>query len=113
MTDKIIFKKYLKLWPEEETVSILIPVYNEKDVIGKLIMEWQNEVLHFLPKNSSLVIDDGASTDGTSEIIKELTQLYPNIIHNISVQRDGFGNALKRLIGSVKTHWFFVRDGDG
>jgi|LakMenE01Jun11ns_1017448.scaffolds.fasta_scaffold9789245_2 glycosyltransferase involved in cell wall biosynthesis len=113
MTDKIIFKKYLKLWPEEETVSILIPVYNEKDVIGKLIMEWQNEVLHFLPKNSSLVIDDGASTDGTSEIIKELTQLYPNIIHNISVQRDGFGNALKRLIGSVKTHWFFVSDGDG
>ena len=51
-------------------ISIVIPVLNEADTIGKLLSHLKD---NSDPKNiSEIIIVDGGSTDGTREILKRL-----------------------------------------
>ena len=57
---------------------IVIPTYNEKGNIGKLIDVVQ-KVIKRVPKNFDvhiLVVDD-TSPDGTAEVVKKYTKKYP------------------------------------
>lgn len=92
-------------------VSLLMPVFNEEDVIEKNIVEWINEVIIHLPSGSELVIDN-ASTDGTSEILENLRKKY-DFIKIIRSKRDGFFNASIRLYENAKCDVIFFTDSDG
>jgi len=90
-----------------KTLSILIPVYNEKKTIGTILKKvidvplpgWKRDVV---------VIDDG-STDGTTDILrrweKQVTVVYQK--HN-----RGKGAALRAGIGSAKGDIILVQDAD-
>ncbi len=94
-----------------EPVSILMPVYNEPDIIQSVIEEWHQEVITFLPSGSELLFDD-ASNDRTTQILYNLKKRYPYIqIHH--TERDGFGNAAKRLYIRAKNPLVFFTDSDG
>lgn len=64
---------------EEEKVSLLIPIYNERKYIVDLI----KSILNFTYDNSKIevIFVDGGSTDGTIEIIKN----YNNDINNLYI----------------------------
>ena len=57
------------MWNQQGSriISIIIPVYNERDTIIKLL----DRVLQFEMKKEVIIIDDG-STDGTAEILRDL-----------------------------------------
>jgi len=57
---------------------IIIPTYNEKENIAKIIPY----TLHLSDRFEVLIIDDG-SPDGTAQIVKEMMLQFPNKIHII------------------------------
>ena len=96
-----------------EPISILLPTCNEIPVIESVIKEWL-EVLNRLPIGSDLKFEDANSTDGTREILIQYSEKFPTLV-KISLQgnRDGFSNAVKRLIRDSSNPWIFVADTDG
>jgi glycosyltransferase involved in cell wall biosynthesis len=96
-----------------EPISILLPTCNEVAVIESVIEEWL-EVLNFLPIGSDLKFEDANSTDGTREILIQYNEKLPNLVKiSLRTDRDGFSNAIKRLIQSSSNPWIFVADTDG
>ena len=56
---------------EELLLSVVIPVYNEKETIQEII-----ERVCAVPLRKEILITDDCSTDGTCEIMKQLEQKY-------------------------------------
>ncbi|MBV8781039.1 MAG: glycosyltransferase family 2 protein, partial [Phycisphaerae bacterium] len=61
------------------SVSILMPICNESEVVESVVEEWDREVFRYLPAGSELLFDDGASTDGTLEKLDTLREKHPYI----------------------------------
>lgn len=88
-------------------VSIVIPVYNEKDMILKVIDSvekqkvsgWQKEII---------IIDDG-STDGTREVLKKVSKKYTVIFQN---ENQGKGAALNKGFKKVTGEVILIQDAD-
>ena len=93
-------------------VSIVMPVCNEVTVIDRVISEWTT-MLNRLPDGSLLEIEDANSNDGTIEILQKWEAADPRIEVTYFPQRDGFTNALRRLLANAKNDWIFVSDSDG
>ncbi|TDO22566.1 polyprenol monophosphomannose synthase [Pedobacter duraquae] len=73
---------------------VIIPTYNEKENIGKIISKVISLGLDF----HLLIIDDG-SPDGTANIVKQIQTEYPDIVH--LEQRQG-----KLGLGTAYIHGF-------
>ena len=58
-------------------VSVFVPTYNHKDYIAQALESILMQEVSF---PYEIIIHDDASTDGTTEIVKEYERLYPNII---------------------------------
>jgi glycosyltransferase involved in cell wall biosynthesis len=99
-------KKKIKLLP----VSILLPVFNEQDVIEDVINEWNVKVLKKI-KGSELIIDD-CSSDNTKQIILRIKKKIQNIKYGFN-KRDGFQNAIARMAKKAKNRLLFMTDSDG
>ena len=52
-------------------LSIVVPVFNEKDTIGQVIQDIQNVPLQEGIEKELIVVDDGSS-DGTQDVLKKL-----------------------------------------
>jgi len=89
-----------------------MPVCNEADIIESVIDEWLNDVFQYLPEGSEFIFDDGASTDGTLDIISNYSKKY-NFIKVYKEKRDGFGIAAKRLYKRANCPLIFFTDSDG
>jgi glycosyltransferase involved in cell wall biosynthesis len=94
-----------------EPVSILMPVFNEADIIEDVIQEWVDDVIQFCPAGSELVLED-CSTDGTDEILRKLAARYPFLRVNFAA-RDGFFNSAIRLYNDARCPLVFFTDSDG
>ena len=93
-------------------VSIVMPVCNEVTVIDRVISEWTT-MLNRLPDGSLLEIEDANSNDGTIDILRKWEDADPRIKVTYFPERDGFTNALRRLLANAKNDWVFVSDSDG
>ena len=95
-----------------QPVSILMPVRNEASIIAEVVEEWHRDVFAHLPEESELLFDDGASTDGTLEILEKLGQTH-RYIRVICSKRDGFAAAARRLYAAARCPLIFFTDSDG
>lgn len=90
-------------------VSIILPVYNEKDhiltVLNSVIREMKNAGVDF----EIIVVDDG-SIDGTAEKIERSGLKIILIRHNIN---KGYGSALKTGIRNSVYNLIVIMDADG
>ena len=64
-----------------ESVAICMPVLNEIGVIEEVIIEWL-QICESLPNGSYLNIEDGGSSDGTVECLREMSRSN-SLIHII------------------------------
>jgi len=78
-------------------VSVLCAIRNDV----RFIRETLDSVIRQNYTNWELIVLDGASTDGTVEIVKEFAQKYPNIIFH-SEADDGQWQALDRALTLAK-----------
>lgn len=56
------------LMSNQELISVVIPVWNEKDRIERAIVSMQNQTW----KNLEIIVVDDGSTDGTQDIVKKI-----------------------------------------
>ncbi len=87
-------------------LSIVIPVYNEIDTIGRIITR-----VAALPLNLELVIVDDFSTDGTREVLEKLVGL-PNVQIILKGKNQGKGAALRTGFQYFSGDFVVVQDAD-
>ncbi|MEY5042499.1 MAG: hypothetical protein RLZZ414_2063 [Bacteroidota bacterium] len=82
--------------------TVIIPAYNEGEVITSVINELRENDIHNI-----LVINDGSS-DNTEEVLKKANVNF--ITHKTN---KGYGASLKTGIKNAKTDFVAIYDGDG
>lgn len=88
-------------------LSIIIPIYNEKNTLSAILKEVEGADALGLEKEIILV-DDG-STDGTREILKELESKYKIIYHQ---KNQGKGQALRNGFPQASGDIILIQDAD-
>lgn len=92
-------------------LSIVLPVYNEKNTIEIVIKEWK-KVLSKIKINYEIVICEDGSNDGTSDFLKKIKNKY-NIKLNQSNIRRGYGPAVIEGIKIASGERILSIDSDG
>src|SRR3982074_2400207 len=91
-------------------LSVVMPCYNEKDTIEKIIDEVQAVNLGTTKKE--VVIVDDCSKDGTRDILKKLAKKHDNITLIFQDANQGKGAALKKGLLATKGDVVVVQDAD-
>lgn len=88
-------------------VSIIIPVYNEKDYIVEILnrVNEQKKIIDL-----EIIVSDDCSDDGTLEILKENPNLYDCLI--TASKNQGKGSAITQSISRVKGDVIIIQDAD-
>ena len=92
-------------------LSVLIPVYNERYLVGELIRRVLDAPLPRAMQRELIVVDDG-STDGTREILEELAEKHPEIVYHAHEQNQGKAGAIRTAIGLASGEWCIFQDAD-
>lgn len=91
------------------TISIVIPVYNEKDTILKVIEKLENLNFKDLEFEKEIIIVDDNSDDGTRKILKQLEEDYKVFYHS---ENKGKGAALHTGFREANGDYIVVQDAD-
>lgn len=89
-------------------LSVVIPVYNEKNTIRELLEKVKavNDV------DKEIIVVDDASTDGTVDILKELEKTNPDIKFFYKQINKGKGDTLKVGFSKTTGDYVIVQDAD-
>lgn len=104
-------KKFLK-GLEEESISVVIPSYNEAKNIEKVVAEAKVVLINLKMRWEIVLVDDG-STDGTGKITDKLSQKDKHVRAVHHQYNKGFTGAMKTAFQSAKNHLVFLAPGDG
>ncbi|GIW69566.1 MAG: glycosyl transferase [Patescibacteria group bacterium] len=89
-------------------LSIVVPVYNEKNTIEKIL----DEIRAVEGLEKEIIVVDDASTDGTVEILKRLEAKNPDIKFIYKEKNRGKGHTLKIGFEHVTGDYVIVQDAD-
>lgn len=93
-------------------LAIIIPVYNEDEIISEVLIDWINVLLPMNIDFKIKVINDG-STDNTLSIIKKNQERFPNIIDVEDKVNTGHGpTILQAYRNNINYKWIFQVDSD-
>lgn len=91
-------------------LSVLMPAYNEKDTIEKIIKKVQAVKLGKV-KLEIVIVDDG-SRDGTREILSRLAKKHHNIKVILHKKNGGKGRAVRTAIENMTGDIAIIQDAD-
>lgn len=92
-------------------LSIVIPAYNERDYIEKVIQMVEDVKLDYRIEREIIVVDDG-STDGTREILSRLKEEKPHLKIIFQERNMGKGAALRKGFENVTGDIIVIQDAD-
>lgn len=92
-------------------LSIVMPVYNEEDVIEKVVCNFCDKVLNRFKKKEFILVND-CSADATLSILKRLQREYPYIRIFTNSRNRGYGISLLRAYRAAKGDYIFHSDSD-
>ena len=90
------------------TLSIIIPVYNEKKTIQTII----EKVIRFKELEKEVIVVDDCSTDGTSEILQLLSKKYSEIRYLKNEKNLGKGAAIRKALEIITKDIVIIQDAD-
>ncbi len=88
-------------------VSIIIPVYNEKDTIKELLEKVKFAKFSDLEKE--IIIVDDCSNDGTTDVLRELRKEYKVLFHE---KNQGKGAAIRTAVKEATGDFVVIQDAD-
>ena len=88
-------------------LSIIIPVYNEKNYILTVLEKVNKQKNKF---DIEIIVTDDGSTDGTVDLIKNNSHLYNKAIFHEKNQ--GKGSAIKECLNHVTGDYILIQDAD-
>jgi glycosyltransferase involved in cell wall biosynthesis len=86
--------------PQKE-LSILLPAFNEATQIQRCIKEAE-AAAQKLAKNYEIIVSEDGSTDGTDQIVAEMTKSDPNLLLLHAPIRLGKGKAVKNAVNASR-----------
>lgn len=89
------------------TVSVILPVHNERDNIQPLIAEIQR-ILH--PQSHQIIVVDDQSSDGTETVLRGLSEDGTVVIHTDA--RLGLARSIEAGIARAEGEFIVVMDSD-
>lgn len=92
-------------------VSIVMPAYNEEEIIERTVREWHEEVIARIPDSELIVVDD-CSRDKTGEVLARLAQEIPSLRPLTPERNGGHGKALRYGFDHACKDWVFQTDSD-
>lgn len=92
-------------------VSIVMPAYNEVEIIEGSVREWYEEVVSKIP-NSDLIVVDDCSTDGTGDVLADMKAGLPRLRVVRPSTNGGHGKALRLGFRHVSQEFVFQTDSD-
>ena len=96
----------------KNSVSICLPIFNEAKSIEAVIKEWE-VCMKNLSLDYEIICSEDGSTDGTTEIIKNLCKNNSKIINNHSKLKRGYTNAVMSGIELASCEYILCIDSDG
>lgn len=97
--------------PGDCMVSIVMPAYNEQEIIEKTVQEWYREVISRIPGAELIVVND-CSKDMTGEVLARLAKEIPALRALTAECNGGHGRALRYGFDHVTQDWVFQTDSD-
>ena len=91
-------------------LSIVIPVYNEKNTILEIIKIVKNAYLSTKITEREIIIVDDCSKDGTQDILKSISDSEINIFYH--AKNTGKGGALKTGFKKMTGDFVIIQDAD-
>ena len=93
-------------------LSILMPVYNEKNSVGDIVRKVLHQKVAGIDQTELIIVDD-ASTDGTVEVIRELAKSHPMQVCAFYHSRNsGKGAAIHTAIEKMTGDVCIIQDAD-
>jgi len=91
------------------TLSIIIPIYNEKNTITEILKRIEAVDLRDFSFEKEIVIVDDGSTDGTRDTLKRLKGNYKVIYHS---KNQGKGTAIRTALEEISGDYVIIQDAD-
>lgn len=88
-------------------LSVVIPVYNEEKTLARVV-----ERVAAIPHLLEIVIVDDASTDGTSQLIADLSRRFPQVVAARHARNSGKTAALRTGFARTRGDIVIVQDAD-
>lgn len=92
-------------------LSLVMPAYNEADIIEGTVREWYQGVIQRLPGSELIVVND-CSTDATDEVLNGLARHLPALRILTPDHNGGHGQALRYGFDHAGHAWVFQTDSD-
>jgi glycosyltransferase involved in cell wall biosynthesis len=95
----------------QHTFTVVIPAYNEEEVIGKTLEEVSDFISTRKLNWKVIVSIDG--NDGTDRIVSSYSDIFPFVSMMKSNARGGKGAAIKRVLNVIDSDYVILMDADG
>lgn len=92
-------------------LSVLMPVYNERKTLAEIVSRVLNQRVNGIDSLELVIVDD-ASTDGSTEIIEQLAETYPQIQPVFQQENRGKGAAIREAIVVASGDVAIIQDAD-
>jgi len=92
-------------------LSIVMPAYNEEEIIERTVREWYEEVISRIPGSELIVVND-CSKDKTGEVLARLAKDIPGLRPLTPERNGGHGRALRHGFDRASQEWVFQTDSD-
>ena len=104
--------KDIGLNSQKNTLSLIIPTYQERDNIKNVVIKASQVLDEFIPGNYELIVVDDDSPDGTWEFAVSLMAEYPQLRVMRRQHEQGLSSAVIRGWQAARGHILGVIDGD-